>query len=56
MAFEQASFIIAVTMSFTRIIYSGCLMTSLCGAENLLGGTAVFSFLMEMSEGKHNRM
>lgn len=28
-------------------------MTSLCGAENLLGGTAVFTFLMETSGGRH---
>ncbi len=56
MAPELASFIITGTKSFTRIIYSVCLMTSLCGAHNLLGGTAVFTFLMEMSGGIHTHV
>lgn len=41
------------TKSFIRIIYSSCLMTSLCGAKNLLGGAAAFALLMETSGGKH---
>lgn len=41
------------TKSFIRIIYSSCLMTSLCGAKNRPGGAAAFALLMETSGGKH---
>ena len=34
-----------------RIIYCACLMTSLCGAGNLLGGWAALAVLMETSGG-----